>query len=582
MSFLTVEDVNGAVFREGSKSFYYEVDTSDIPADGDFSEVVYDFVKVSRTESSGSYTFTFEVYNSLWKGPFYVRDLNGNYINYVSFTSPNIITASTNEKNVILTLYCTELGEWESKGIAYVPLESVDKYIYLNQVGDEFTLRIREVVHHTEWEIPNTYELGIYSWKLSSYTHGYGICRLIKTDFQFNCNQDLTFGKVNRVLLGTDSKYKPNGSMIGTYTPSISVVYGNQVIPVEWDEDLNDYAFDIDLTNIRYVPNVKFNVVIESNKAINHSETKVILKNDYKNVSTFNELKTACATGGDSIIQIGADIQFTSSITVEHNLKIMGNDATLDLNEYGFVLDEKVSFTAENLQFDNGDTAIIQAENTVVTLQGCTFTNCTSTNYDQLGSCIFCDIDIDNLEITNDFETNLYDCTFIDNQSCILHGGQLTVDNCKLHNTDPDYIDTHNVAFIYQTDGNANITNSIFDIDYDTDEFCSNEINLGFAQALVMCGETALINGATHIDLGKNNSLPFYTHLINNQTHLFAKYYYPQIESCVYASPIPTKENQSCCHAVSGVDWIFKNNVQITRTNSETENRNNPIQWEEE
>jgi hypothetical protein len=44
----------------------------------------------------------------------------------------------------------------------------------------------------------------------------------LKTDFKFDCIQDLYVGVVNTVQLGVDSKYKPNGEMIGDNTPKIN------------------------------------------------------------------------------------------------------------------------------------------------------------------------------------------------------------------------------------------------------------------------------------------------------------------------------------------------------------------------
>ena len=140
-------------------------------------------------------------------------------------------------------------------------------------------------------------------------------------------------------------------------------------------------------------------------------------------------------------------------------------------------------------------------------------------------------------------------------------------------------MNTKNVAFLYQTDGTANITESIFDIDYDTDNLCSNHVDIGYAQALIKIGETATINGATITDISKDDSLPFTSNPYRNQSHVFVKYYYPSIESCVYTSPVLGREDINVCYAVSNLNWIFKQNTQVTRAEWETENRIRKINW---
>ncbi|MBR0471077.1 MAG: hypothetical protein IJI98_00080, partial [Methanosphaera sp.] len=246
-----------------------------------------------------------------------------------------------------------------------------------------------------------------------------------------------------------------------------------------------------------------------------------------------------------------------------------------------YIIIEGVKFIFDNIYFVNGYTAITQKKVKEFILENCSFTNCQSTNYNNLGSCIYCDVDIESLNNPNDFITVIDNCTFIDNQNCILSGGRLTVTNSRLHNTDVDYIDKHNVAFLYQTDGNATLKYNIFDLDYDTDELCSNEQNIGFAQALIQIGTTARVNGATSTQLLEDNKLPFSDNVYQNASHIFAKYYYPQIESCVYTSPILDKEDKAVCYVVTGENWIWKQNVQVTRASWDSQNEIRKITWED-
>ena len=318
---------------------------------------------------------------------------------------------------------------------------------------------------------------------------------------------------------------------------------------------------------------------MDTNDVIKPSETDVTLQADYDTISTFNDLKTACQTNGVKLIKLGADITCTSDIPIKHSIKILGNDKILDLNEHSIILDEDVMFNAEKLTFHNGDTAIVQAKNTTLELTGCVFTNCVSTNHNNLGSCIYCDIDIESLEVENDFITLLTECGFSNNHSAIFHGGGLTIKNCTFHNNDLTYADENNPGFIYPTDGTLNITGSIFDIDYTANTLCSGEKNMGFAQCILMAGENAIINNSTHEQLSTNDALSFFGEGYNNRSHVFAKYYYPQVSTCVYTSPVINREDKSMCWCVSGIDYVFWTNVQITRASWNTQNETRKITW---
>ena len=578
MSFLTLEDVNGAIFN--NQSFYWvKIDTSEISSTSDFTDVKCDFCKISRETVSGNipYKFTITVNNSLWTWGYYCYEGSKTVD-----TTNSILTVTTVEPHIEFFLYMGHLKiETEYKQLNYyLEKDSID--LNYKELQTEQTIKYKgRDSSTTQYSTNVTLSKGYNLIMRNSVAVGYLLVNLVKSTFKFDCTQSVTIGKVNKVCLGTDSEYKPNGAMIGTNTPNINVEYNGEILPVSWDSTLNDYVFDLDLTDKTNIGNIRFKVYIDSNKVINASETTVILQSQYEIVSTFADLVSVCDTGGIKFIQLGADITFTANIPVKHSIKIVGAEHTFNLNSHSIILNEGIQFIAEKISFNNGNTTILQRNNSKVTLTDCNFTNCTSHNYNELGSCIYCDNDLENLDNPNDFETNLINCNFIDNQCCIFHSGQLIVDNCTLHNTDKDYVNTNNVAFVYQTDGYASIRNSIFDIDYDIDDFCTGEINLGFAQCLIMCGETANINGATYIDLQDNNTLPLFEQTIDNQSHLFAKYYYPQLEACVYASPTTNMENKNCCHAVSGVDWIFKNNTQITRVSWDTQNENRLIEWDD-
>ena len=571
--FLTLEDVNGACFNN-QHFWWHEIDTANISTTQDFSDVKYDFCEISRqTVSENAYNFTFKVHNSLWTK--YFALLENQAVPVIS-TGGNF-KIQWNKPSLKLKLY---MGLFKADSFTQMYWITAEDTIDLNykELNTAQDISVISIPDNGGYTVSVDLVEGYNEIRYFSQFAGYLLVNLVKSDFQFNCTQTVVVGTVNKVKLGVDSDYKPNGDMIGEYTPDIFVDYNGENIPVYWDNSLNDYCFDLDLTD-KQNKKVKFNVNVKSNKVLNTSSTDVILQTEYQSVSSASELIAACKSGGSDIIQLANNINLTSTITIEHSIKIIGNFTTINMSRHSFNLNEGVEVNIEKTQFNNADTCFIQSENSTLKLTECTFTNCTSNKYNELGSCIFCDVDLDNLEVTTDFITEITNCTFIDNQSAIFHGGELTVSNCKLHNTDLEYINKNNPAFLYQTDGAATIQYSIFDIDYDSNTLCENEKSLGYAQCLVKCGETAQINGANYIELGEDDKLPFFNAPFNNQSHIFAKYYYPQIESCVYLSPILGFEDKSVCYCVTGVDWIFKQNVQVTRASWDSQNEIRKIRW---
>lgn len=589
--FLTLEDVNTNLFNTYN-AFLHLIDTSLISDNGTYSNVKYDFCKVSKEEYTGTlfsaeYEYTIEIDSNLFSKAYKIKERIVTH----EF-SENVLTILSNEESLTIYFYIST-SKLSSATIISNCVKYNEMFLTRKELNHKVTVPFYLILGGVEQSIEKWLTPGINEVR-REYNEfiGFLLVRLKKTDFKFNCNQNLTLGKVNKVSLGTDSDYKPLGEMVtyynsqGTmqeqYDPKITVEYGNQTLEVSYDNTLNDYCFDLDLTDITNPQNIKLKVIVERNKVINNTETDVTLFADYQTISTYADLNNACQTSNAiNIFKLGADITLTDNISVSHSIKMIGANHTINLNEHNFVLLEDVHFIAENLILDSGDSAIFLNTNSKLTLNNCKFINCISTNYNGLGSCIYCDVDFENLSLADDFEINLNNCYFLNNHSNIFSGGLLNIDKCKFRNNDISVVDKNNTAFIYQTDGTATITNSIFDIDYTSTSLCTNEKNIGFAQTIIMCGETATINGATYTDLAKDGSINLFGNDYNNLSHLFVKYYYPQIETCVFSSPYGGFEALSCCHSVSGLDWVFKDNVQVTRASWNTENTNRKIRWED-
>lgn len=563
----TVEDVNTTVYGKGTHSIVFEVDTSLISSDSDFTDVIYDFVKVSRSTSGSNITYTFEVVNSLWAGYYYLLEDDRTWIDDSVTYDDGVVTFTTTEASIIFGMvinpFHIRFYQLEIADVIY-DAEDLALSLPLNGLGKEYVFH---GVDLTTGEPTETTALisdfGIYTIDYTS-----GLTRLIKTGFEFECTQTLTLGKVNTINLGADDKYLPNGELIGDYTPKITINYGKEQIGAYYDDDIGDYVFDLDLTDITEPRMIRFTVDVEENKVLLPSTTKVSLNAVYEQITNFNDLVSQCNKGGSQTITLTDDITFTSNIQVKHTIKMVGDDNTLDLNGHSIILDEGVAFAAEDVTFDNGDTSIIQAKNTIVELTGCTFTSCTSDNYNDLGACIFCDIDIDSLTVPDDFTTVLEDCTFTNNNTAILHGGVLSINHCSFTNDDLDYLTPNNPAFIYQTDGEAYVNGSSFKINPPA-TLCTNTKTAGFAQGIFTLGENATINGQTHQQLQEQTpnicESPY-----NNQSYVYWKYYYPHISACVYTSPLTGYEARNYCYSLSGINWVYKVNTQVTTNNGNT------------
>lgn len=587
-SFLTIEDVN--TNNLGVINEFYTLDTS-LLGDTDYSNKVYDFNKVTKTTNQDdSTTFVFEIRNSLWTGGFYVTDPTGDYIDVselYSYDSTNHkLTITTNETDIFLKLYlCSfyipsnfkiEQLSWIQKNMEDIENDNLFKLnlISLNSNAINgcycFMMYFSNGVWNSMWwgdgylgnggTITN-YISGFYYLHDGNENNRIYIKTLIpkiKSDLNINVNS-IYRGQLNKVKLNINQHVLFPDDVNGY------VVFEGNVIPIYKYDD--NYYFDLNLREYNY-NHVELKVLLNENESNVGGEYSFSFNVDYEMVTTESELLSLISEGG--IVNIVSDLTLTDSIIINHDTRIIGNDCSIDLNGHGFILSDGVKCKLENVLFDNGDTAIIQGKNTKLELENVTFNNCVSSMYNNQGACILCDIDINSLDMVDDYYTVLKNCSFLNNHNCIVHGGELTVTGCEYINTDMEYSDKNNVAFLYQVDGNATLRGNSFDIDYSSDDYCENQESIGFAQALVKIGETAQINNLSHKDYidGRFNLLD------DNLSHLFCKYYYPKIEACVYSSPVVGFENKCACYSASNVNWVYKKNIQVTRAGTGLENPN--------
>ena len=351
----------------------------------------------------------------------------------------------------------------------------------------------------------------------------------------------------------------------------INITYQYKNMKESFTATTSNPSITLDLSDKLDLKPIKMKIIIGSSEYSYPKEMDITLNSKYYQVgnATFYDVLTA----DNKIFEISEDIT-TTDITISHDVIIKGNNNIIDLDNHTLTISEGISVKIYDVKFKNGAPLFIQKENSVLELYNCEFEDCTATDYEGLGSVIHCDVDLENLTIENDYRTIIENSSFKDCAGAILSDGELIINKCDFEISDASKIVDTAPQFLYQTSGEGDIRNSSFDISLDDNYFCQNEINVKLGQCLILCGENAVINSRDSEDLMNDDKLIFSDSPYNNQTHIFMKYYYTPINDCVYISPIQNRENKSLCYAVQGVDWIYKQNVQITRASWNTENRN--------
>ena len=77
--FITLEDINSAFLKYGTINSFYECDTSKINQEGLYDTIIYDFIKVSHTNTG----FKFKIENNLWTGGYYFLNMEASTIKFI-------------------------------------------------------------------------------------------------------------------------------------------------------------------------------------------------------------------------------------------------------------------------------------------------------------------------------------------------------------------------------------------------------------------------------------------------------------------------------------------------------------------
>ena len=567
MSFLTVEDINSVKLNYILE--YYTLDTSKISMQL-FNNVLYDFVIVSYKNDNYGKQYVFEIHNNLWAGGFYCLDKDGNYIDesdiYFQYSSmTNQLLISTGEGDnaglkliLVLSNYADYWNEI-SGNPSYIDEKLISDNIitFTEKEHDKTTFEycVEYLPTGELEEITADYNEGVIHNKL------YGL--LEKTNLDFNLlDNNLQVGVINHVRLNVNEDYLPNGDLVGTDYLNIEIEYDNNIIKAEYDLDINDYCFDLDLRDKYDNSNINLKVYVHEIDLVKSSNYEFNMSCSYPLANDFSELKLQLIKNS-AVIELIDDIIFEENITISNDVHIIGNNFNIDLNTFNINI-KNVKVKCEEINFKRGNACFIQEEDSKLILDKCKFENATITDKFK-GSIIFSN--------NESSITELYNCKFINCYHTIYTGGDLLISKCELlYDQWNNKIDNDYPVCATCFKGNVDITDSVFDIDLDINYLCENELDIKFAQSLIAIGEDTIINGYVGGNLNVNDSLPLFNAPFNNLSHIFIKYYYPQISACVISSPAIGFEDKCACHNILGNDWVYKNNVQVTRVSWGSEN----------
>lgn len=602
MSFVTVEDVNTCFQKNINTNLLHTIDTSVIGTH-EFEDVKYDFCILSHTVSGSNHTFNFQIINSNWYGRYYVLNSNNEFVNVTGTydSTTQTLSITTTNDSIKLVLYCTGIGvdnQFSLKQLKWVfndfktvksGLEAPVVKLYYTKLSGNITsfTGSYKPKNSDEWEsltitkgsdsdgdyleftLTDGLIVNIIGYNSSTYMGDYLLgVDVIKESPELRFTTQPVSGKVNTVYFEADSVY--DGLIYGTVT------YKGTSTPIE--SDATGYYFELDLTSKRDDKPVLITVNISENDRVDNTIINYTLNCNYPVVSTESELLLELMQN-TQIIQLGNDITLTNNINITNPVLIYGENHILDCDTYQFIINN--DFTINNTIFDNGKTIFLQKKNTKLVLNNCRFNNATADSNSYTASVVHCDIDVASLTEPRDYTTNINGCLFVNcENTTIYHGGLLTINNTRyLNNLTAENIYTNYPSFLYQIDGDALIQNSIFDID--TEDTCQLELDLKYVPALWMCGETATVNNMDYIELKNPETINFFNTPYNNQSHILCDYLYDEISECIYLSPTGDKEDKAVCYSLSGEDYLYKKNVQITRKSWGTENHVKKIIWED-
>ena len=557
MSFLTVEDVNTALLKYEKINLWHHIQINQ-----GVGHYYYDFIDCNTTKSNDVYTHLIKVNNDLWTGRFYLSVGNWNY----TVVDNNTIQITTNEP--VLDIYFQIGGYTDGRNVCYLPFRILDieqEFYTVNKPLDirfklETAINYFDVTYGgLDWRETitvnvndNYLNLHVEDNRLISHlkisekgnANDYYLIQ-IKQDKSINAlfpvNQDLILGEINTV----------NFIYVGDEeNPSINRFKIICDYPVS---DITKNSFKLDLTNKFDTNNVQIKYKINNKVAYDCILFEKDYTVKYNVVSDVTGLNSFFDKQG-KVLTVSNEITLNKSLYVYNDMVITGENAVIDCNGYNIIIDGEL--TIDGVTFRNSPRIFIQNNNSKLTIKNCTFTgNGFGVN---VGGVVFC-----NYSDENNIQTVISNSRFINNNSCIFHTGDLTVMDCYFEVNDEfkhEEINVNNVFGIYQTSGELKFNNNEVYFDLTNNYYTVNQINIGFKQAILNIGESAIVNGNSTDKLLVNNN----TFLQNNKITTKSKYYRDDVSSNVTVTSVNTS-NSNYLWIIENYDYIFRTNTEINR-----------------
>ena len=557
MSFLTVEDINTALLKYEKINLWHHIQINQ-----GVGHYYYDFINCSTTKSNNTYTHLIKVNNALWTGRFYLSAGDWSY----TVVDDNTIQITTTKP--VLDIYFQIGGYTTSRKVCYVPFRILD-------IEQEFYALNKPLDIHFKLETPINYfdvRYGGFDWEEtitvninddyldlhiednrlishlkiseSGNADDYYVIQ-IKQDKSINAlfpvDQDLILGEINTVnflYVGDDE------------TPPVNLFEIISDYPIS---DITGNSFKLDLTDKFDTNNVQIKYKINNDVTYDCIPFEKDYTVKYNVVSDVTGLNSFFDKQG-RVLTVSNEITLNKSLYVYNDMVITGENAVIDCNGYNIIVNGEL--TIDGVTFRNSPRIFIQNNNSKLTIKNCTFTgNGFGVN---VGGVVFC-----NYSDENNIQTVISNSRFINNNSCIFHTGELTVMDCYFEVNNEfkhEEIDVNNVFGIYQTSGELKFNNNEVYFDLTNDYYTVNRINIGFKQAILNIGESAIVNGNSTDKLLINNN----TFLQNNKITTTSKYYREDVSSNVNINPVNTS-NSNYLWIIENYDYIFRTNTEINR-----------------
>lgn len=557
MSFLTVEDVNTALLKYEKINLWHHIQINQ-----GVGHYYYDFIDCNTTKLNDVYTHLIKVNNDLWTGRFYLSVGNWNY----TVVDNNTIQITTNEP--VLDIYF-QIGSYKNgKKVCYLPFRILDieQEFYTANKPLDIRFKLETAINYfdvtyggLDWRETITVNVNggyldlhvednrvIFYLKISEKGNAddYYLIQ-IKQDKSINAlfpvNQDLILGEINTVnFLYVGDEENPS-------IDSFEIICDYPVSDITMNSFKLDLIDKFDTNNVQIKYKINNGVYYDCIPFEKEYSVKYDVVSDVTGLNSFFDKQ-------GKVLTVSNEITLNKSLYVYNDMVITGENAVIDCNGYNIIIDGEL--TIDGVTFRNSPRIFIQNNNSKLTIKNCTFTgNGFGVN---VGGVVFC-----NYSDENNIHTVISNSRFINNNSCIFHTGDLTVMDCYFEVNDEfkhEEINVNNVFGIYQTSGELKFNNNEVYFNLTNNYYTVNQINIGFKQAILNIGESAIVNGNSTDKLLVNNN----TFLQNNKITTKSKYYRDDVSSNVNITPINTS-NSNYLWIIENYDYIFRTNTEINR-----------------